>query len=377
MEKDKLIFAASIRLSIDNPSSGIMKKVFAEARVLEESFDVYLWGFNDNSIVFIHDGEMTEVAKFTNNIDKRRKYFKEIALFSIQISAKAFYYRYATCDFPLLKALRRISSRSIKCVIEIPTYPYKGEYSRSIKNRMIYLLDCLTRWRLKYYVDRIVLVTSMPKVLFGIPCINISNGIDFSTTSVVKNPTLTPVKLIAVSSMLPHHGYDRLIEGAKLYYSNIPSKAVAIYLVGDGPEFNKYNRMVTDNSLENIVSICGRLSGRQLDDLFDHSAAAIGSLGLHRLGLKAASTLKIREYVSRGLPVVYSTDDDLLDGKSYGYKLPADESPVPIEKVIEYVEAMYQTDGVNELIRKAAYSLCDMSVVMKPVVDYFVTAIES
>ena len=376
MEKNILVFAAAIELSLDSPS-GIMKKVFSEAKVLEDSFDVFLWGFNKKSIIFIHNGIVTVVARYNNSFEKRRLFFSKIVSFTRASGAVAFYYRYSSCDLILLKALRELSSNKRKCVLEIPTYPYKREYMNTIKNRILYILDWATRWRLKRYVDRVVNFTRIPKRIFGIPCIATTNGFDFHSTSVVSAPSLDPIRLIAVSSMLPHHGYDRIIKGAKHYHDTTKSNMIKLYLVGDGPELHKYKKMVEDYHLEDIVVFSGRLNGKSLDDLFDISTAAISSLGLHRLGLSVVSTLKIREYVSRGLPVIYSTTDEVLEGKSFGLEFPADESPIDLDTVIAFVKSMYQNKDINNQIRKETFDLCDMTVVMKPVKDYILSSIET
>lgn len=66
----------------------------------------------------------------------------------------------------------------------------------------------------------------------------------------------------------------------------------------------------------------------------------IGSLGRHRSGITHIKTLKNREYAARGLSFVYSEIDSDFEGKPYILKVPADESPVDIDQIINFHQKM-------------------------------------
>lgn len=367
--KDILIFGATINLSMEN-RNGIMKKVFAEAKALSKDYDVYMWGFCDNHIVYCNNDKMVKVVPFANKRERRKIYFKKLTEFALKKNAKAFYFRYATVDFNLLRTLKAFKAAGMTNIIEIPTYPYKAEYMGTWKNRLIYALDTMLRGQLKKYVSRVVNFTEEPKEIYGIPCIITMNGVDFSTIKPVKNPCLNPVSMIAISSMLPMHGFDRLVTGVAKYLKEDGKRPIKVYIVGDGPKLASYKALAEEQKIGDSIVFTGQLSGKVLDDVFDFCAVAIGSLGLHRNGLQRLSTLKNREYVSRGLPVAYATSDNLLDSQPFSLLLPSNDDPISIQDILDFVDKMYENPNINKEIREATYSLCDMSVTMQPVLDF-------
>ena len=90
--------------------------------------------------------------------------------------------------------------------------------------------------------------------------------------------------------------------------------------------------------LHEKVVFHGTLFGKQLDDVFDHCQFAIGSLGRHRSGITVIKTLKNREYATRGIPFIYSEQDSDFDNQSYVLRAPADESPIDIQQIIDFMD---------------------------------------
>ncbi len=368
--KKVLVFGATIQLSLEK-QTGIIKKVLSQAKVFESAFDVYTWGFGENEILYIHDGKLTVVDHFKNKAERRSKYFTAITRFALENRAEAFYFRYASADFYLLNMLNKFRKRGILSVIEIPSYPYKGEFMHGIKKRLIYLLDSMLRGRLKKYVSRVVIFVENPKSVYGIPCINTMNGIDTSDTAAVHSDPGDTLNLIAVASMLPHHGFDRMIEGLNQYYSRQnDARPIVFHVVGNGPELKEYRSLTKKYGLENRIKFYGQKSGKELDEVFGKADMAVGSLGLHRIGLTEGSTLKNREYAVRGLPIVYSTYEQFLKDSPYALELPANDAPVDTEKIIEFWDRMKAIDNLHEKIRNDAVSRCDMKITMAPVVRY-------
>ena len=90
--------------------------------------------------------------------------------------------------------------------------------------------------------------------------------------------------------------------------------------------------------MEDYVILYGKRHGKTLDQIFDWCDMGIGSLGRHRVGIQQIKTLKNREYAARGIPFVYSETDSDFDNRSYVLKVPADESPVDIQQVVEFYQ---------------------------------------
>ena len=103
--------------------------------------------------------------------------------------------------------------------MEIPTYPYDQEYKGlPLPYQRILFFDKCFRKQLARYVDKIVTFSDHEQI-WGRPTIKISNGIDFSQIRVKQpSPPHTDLRLIAVATIHPWHGFDRAIEGLALYY---------------------------------------------------------------------------------------------------------------------------------------------------------------
>lgn len=95
--------------------------------------------------------------------------------------------------------------------------------------------------------------------------------------------------------------------------------------------------------MENYVILYGKKHGEELDKIFDKCDFGIGSLGRHRVGIKHIKTLKNREYAARGIAFTYSETDSDFDDMPYVLKMPADETPVNISKIISFYQELTLT----------------------------------
>ena len=53
---------------------------------------------------------------------------------------------------------------------------------------------------------------------------------------------------------------------------------------------------------------------------------------------KVIKTLKNREYATRGIPFIYSEQDSDFDQQPYVLKAPADESPINVRDIIDFID---------------------------------------
>jgi hypothetical protein len=116
--------------------------------------------------------------------------------------------------------------------------------------------------------------------------------------------------------------------------------------------------------LAEMVRIHGVLYGSDLDEVLADCHLAIGSLALHRKVLKEACALKVREYTARGLPFVMSHDDpDLPAGLPWVLKIPADESPVEIDALVNFAEDVSKLPSLAKEMR--AWRSIPLSILQK------------
>ena len=187
--------------------------------------------------------------------------------------------------------------------------------------------------------------------IFGQQTIRISNGVDMDSTPLHPAfPQLSnPLHLIGVAEVHYWHGFDRLIAGLGAYYQQ-PSKVkrdVIFHIVGGVDETYMtgnskqigFQTLIDRYDLKDKVIFHGALFGAELDDVFNQCQFAIGSLGRHRSGITRIKTLKNREYATRGIPFIYSEQDEDFDHQSYVLKAPADESPINICDIIDFVDS--------------------------------------
>jgi glycosyltransferase involved in cell wall biosynthesis len=222
--------------------------------------------------------------------------------------------------------------------LEIPTYPYDGEFT-TVKQRIYLLKESFFRRYLRRYVDMIV-TYSLEKDIFKIPTAHISNAVSSIPPLLEKSPIKDRIELISVANMAFWHGFDRMISGLHNYYNNNPKIIVNYTLVGDGDIqiINSLKEQTHQLGLDNYIHFVGGKSGSDLDEQFVGKHLAIGCLGCHRKGIKQLKALKNVEYAMRGIPFVYSEDNIDFDDKCYVLKVPADESPIDIQSLCDFVK---------------------------------------
>jgi hypothetical protein len=246
----------------------------------------------------------------------------------------------------LILFFKRVRRAGIRTVTEIPTYPYDLEYNTHIvKQPLRFIFDKWFRRRLYRYMDGMVTFSDAHEI-FGQRTINISNGVDFDNIPIHKYVNLddSSLHLIAVAEVNIWHGLDRVITGLGEYYlhARLP-RQVFFHIVGgiwSGHMVGErgIKTLIDKYNLQERVFLHGPMYGQELDDMFNQCQFAIGSLGRHRSGITDIKTLKNREYAVRGLPFIYSEQDSDFDSQPYVLKALADESPVNIQQIIDFMD---------------------------------------
>lgn len=241
-----------------------------------------------------------------------------------------------------IRLCHSIKKSGVKVVMEIPTYPYDQEYKYlPISWKLDLAIDKCFRKPLAKSLNSIVTFSDAP-IIFGQKTIRISNGIDFNSIPLRSPVTLPDFHLIAVAEIHFWHGYDRIIEGLGLYYQNIPVRKIYLHLIGGigEAENTRFNFLIQKYQIEAYVIFYGQLESKPLDDIFDRSNFAIGSLGRHRSGIDKIKTLKNREYAARGIPFIYSEIDNDFEQMPYILKAPADETPISLDGILKFCDNM-------------------------------------
>jgi len=369
--------------------SGITKKIHYQVKGLRENgHDVRLcyYGFSENghSCRYI-DGQLLKdygkgkLAGFRQRLD-----YSCIYGYCIREKIEFVYARcFMNANPFLISFFKKVKKAGIRAVTEIPTYPYDGEFAGSTGlQRLGFLIDKAFRRRLYRYMEAIV-TFSDAKEIFGQRTINISNGVDLDSIPLHNNQPSAlspqPLNFIGVAEVHYWHGYDRLIAGLGEYYrqklkGNSQQSDVFFHIVGGIWSGDMYGSafapgiqtLIEQYGLQDKVILHGQMFGQALDDLFNQCVFAIGSLGRHRNGITVIKTLKNREYATRGIPFVYSEQDSDFDNQPYVLKAPADESPINIQSILDFINHQQMSPAD---IRKTVEHLA-WKIQMQKVIDY-------
>ena len=330
--------------------SGISKKIHYQVKGLRENgHDVSLcyYGFTENGhrCRYIDENVLKDYGTGRIAALRQRMDYRCIYDYCIQECIEFVYARsFMNANPWLVHLFKKLRKSGIKAVTEIPTYPYDHELDTfSFGVRLGLKIDQLFRKQLCQEMSAIVTFSDATEI-FGQHTINISNGVDFDSIPLHNYQpsafSLQPsvIHLIGVAEVHLWHGFDRIMTGIGEYKGN---REVVFHVVG-GVDPNRmklsFVPIIEKYGLQDRIIFHGQLFGEELTKVFNLCQFAIGSLGRHRCGITVIKTLKNREYATRGVPFIYSEQDSDFDHQPYVMKAPADESPVNIQQIIDFVD---------------------------------------
>lgn len=361
-----------IHLELHKNQAGVKRKIDGQMAVLKHHFDVSEIDVKKQNISIIQ-GILSRLPFGSYAMDYDSAFMKIDRCDFVYIRHTALDRRY----YSFLKNIRK-KYPGAKMILEIPTYPYKREWLSRKTMWPFYFKDAFRKNRLKNIVDRIAILTD-DDTIFGVPTLRIHNGImvDAIAPAAMHEETDT-INLIAVSACLPVHGYERCIQGLADYYNSKDSgrRIVKFHMVGEGEELELYKSLVQKYHLEKYVIFYGKKTGKELDAIYDQADIAMGAFAFYKVGITISSTLKMKEYLAKGLPAVSGCYEDSFgtDHVDFYLGFANDDSTVDIAKIVRFYEENLKKYGSKEALRDTIRSYAkekvDMSVVMKPVVDF-------
>lgn len=366
-------------------ASGISKKIHYQVKGLQQNgHEVHLcyYDFDSNGhrCRFVDDQVIKDYGKGKLSGLCQRFDYNVISDYCHDNNIDIVYARSFMNATPMLVNLfKKLNKSGIKCVTEIPTYPYDSEFvGFGLKARMGLKIDKMFRRQLAKQMNAIVTFSNASEI-FGQRTIRISNGVDFDSIPIhnYKGDKGSDIHLIGVAEVHYWHGYDRLIAGIGEYYKQNPDgRNIVFHIVGgvwksemhDSIHAPGFSELIEKYGIEDHIKFHGQLFGEQLDDIFNQCIFAIGSLARHRSGITDIKTLKNREYAARGISFIYSENDSDFDDKPYVLKAPADETPIDIPAILEYIS---RNSMSPEEIRQSVERLSWKNQMQK-VVDYLI-----
>ena len=239
------------------------------------------------------------------------------------------------------------SNPKVKVVIDLPTYPYYQEWEGAIGKQLL-KIDAKNRVDLQPYTD-LILHYGAEKELFGIPCLQSTNGIlptGKRYSRAARDPKV--IHLLAVGKWRYWHGLERVIIGLSNFYRKEHDMEITLHVVGDGEELAKYKAIVLGEGISERVVFHGGLSGNELDLLIEKADLGIGTLALYKKNVFIDSSLKHRSYCQHGLPfILYNEDLDFPAELDFVYYIPHDGC-VQMEELIDFYNRTKKVDEISE-----------------------------
>ncbi len=331
-------------------------------------YDVYYIGYDASSYYLCNVNSGEKQATGRTHFYKYKNYRSTFAFFDLY-SALASVLKNRQFDFIYMRnkpvtsravsALKKHKSSGGKLIVEIPSYGV-NEASLSFARRLIYRLSKKSKEKFRQLADLYTLIgNDCPDTYNGKPAMEIVNGVSLETIPMKKqNEIGSEIHILALASMRDWHGFDRVIRGIS---SCSADEKLILHLVGqdlDG-SVQKWLSLAGELNVSSNVIYHGALYDNQLNEMFDMCHLAVGSMAFHRIGATTGSTLKVREYIARGIPFIYGYEDSALDGTEwFAIRFPADESPVDFDRVIPLIKNIYTNrDAVKEIRRFASENL--------------------
>lgn len=369
-----LFYLAPVYIHPSRPD-GVGKKVLNHYRTLAAHYDCCVAFYGDDGVIF-RSKAGDRIVPYQGR-HRRYALYEEAARYMQEMPPERIYIRYPRCEQRFIQLLKVMKAAGARIVTEIPTYPYELNLTAGPRAFAMGLSDLFFRQQMKRYVGRIV-TFSQDDEIYGIQTIRTINGVIFDQIAPCCKPVREGrIQMISVATNYDCHGFDRLITGMEQYYAGGGTQELRFHIVGDGPAIESYRKQLAQcRYLHERVFIHGFKSGAELESLYQQADIAVNSLAIHRIGLVIESTLKSKEYAAKGLPMLSSSVIDAFseaDNARYVLRVPANDDPIDMRTVIDFYHRMYDTEPetVAVRIRHAAESVCDLSVTMQPVIDYF------
>ncbi|MDL2209424.1 glycosyltransferase family 4 protein [Desulfovibrio sp. OttesenSCG-928-O18] len=238
--------------------------------------------------------------KGTPTFSYSKSFIRDIRAYSPDVV----YFRHEICGFQAMELLRAFSGKIVMEVNSDLGAELKLEGERSLRRRLAYYFNKATSWYLERHLSGCVCISAAFLDFFpSVPRdrkIFIPNSIDLARNPVLKPATIVKPKRPCLLFMgTPNqiwHGVDLLPPLARA----LPD--CDFHIVGPEPIAGAPSNMVFH----------GYQPQDKLANFYARSHIGIGSLAFFRKNMNETNTLKVREYLAAGLPVIFAHNDSVF-----------------------------------------------------------------
>ncbi len=357
---------------IDGKKDNLFIKFTGQINSVEKlGYNVWYTGCTEKEIYLCNKAKKIKIAdiskkakKITDKIEFYNMLYKSLRKF-VKNNKINFEFAYIRNMFYCLNSkmlLGTLKKSSTKIIMEIPTYPVKNEIKLNNNLFLRYLLlinNNLSRCYSKYVDLYTIIGENCENKYLGKKAINIENGVQIEKIqkripSIIQNE----IHILTLSRMAKWHGYDRLIRGLYDYYKNNNNEKVVIHMVGNDGDgsLDQWRKLTSNLELNDFIIFEGYKTGDELNYIVNKCDVAVSSLGIYRNGVYNSSEMKSREYMARGIPFIYATNDEaLVNADKYCYRVKNDNSNISINNIIEFVKVTRENKKIVDEMRKYAF----------------------
>lgn len=203
-----------------------------------------------------------------------------------------------------------------------------------------------------------------------------SNFYDVSKASLSESHyeegTLLTLGMI-VTTTAAWYGLERLLRS----FSSVQHQ-YRLVIAGISGDDLYIQKLLSEYRIEKHITFLGKISRDGLPAFYNAVHVCFGSLGLYTINLKYASTLKVKEGVSFGIPVIlaYHEEDFVSnpDFKPYYLQLANDNSTIDFEAITEFAKRFYTDPQNKQKLRQLAFKYLDVGVKMDLLIQHIVPA---
>jgi hypothetical protein len=198
-----------------------------------------------------------------------------------------------------------------------------------------------------------------------------SNGYEFEGVEPLKYKEIkNEVKLIMlVGCSSPWHGIERICNSIKQYKGN---KKVVVDVFGINSD-DTYAKKYAIKSESGELNFLGYLKVSEVKTKLIGYHGGMSTMQLYLKGLNEAASLKTREYLSYGLPVVYGYSDSDIESnkiiKKNCIQFPNNSSLIDFNRVIMTLEDLYKNKNIYNDISSTAKQTINYAVKAKELIN--------
>lgn len=299
--------------------------------------------------------EVPIITKIFNEFDRSKKLLQLIE------KVKAFrpdliYLRYGLFTIPLQKLFN-----IAPVILEINSNDIQEYKSRGW---LFYLINCFSHHLIFSNVRGIIPISYELGQLdsisrYKVPVYPIPNGIDLRQIFELPAPNnTTPVLAFVGASGLSWHGVEKLIPLAQ----QCPDLQIEVV----GYNANEMNYKIPPN-----MHFWGFIPHQKINQVLSKVDVVIGTLALYRKHMNEDSTLKIREALAFGIPVVIGHHDADISDKQFNFVLEIPNTEDNVEKFANEIRNFAYRMMGKRVDRNLIAPLIDQSLKEKKRLEFF------